>query len=230
MKSKYELILLDADGTLFDYEKAEAYALEQAFRHFSLPFQNTVHLPAYQIINAAVWREFEQKLLPIEELRTKRFRLLFAQTGVSVNETTFSEIYLTWLGQAAFLLDGAENLLICLKSRYKLCLLTNGLSDVQRSRLRLSPLQPYFDAIIISDEVGCAKPQPEIFDHAFRAVNHTDKTTTLMVGDSLSSDIQGGLNYGISTCWYNPAAIANPTTIKPAYEVRSFQELIRLLD
>jgi len=126
------------------------------------------------------------------------------------------------------LLDGAEQLIRSLAVDFLMLLITNGLKEVQRPRFGRSPLLPFFEDIIISGEVGYAKPDPRIFDHAFKG-RPVDKAHILMIGDSLSSDIAGGQTWGVDTCWFNPAQKENNSDILPVYEVSSFRALHCLL-
>jgi putative hydrolase of the HAD superfamily len=117
-----------------------------------------------------------------------------------------------------------------LHGNYKLAIVTNGLKDVQNNRIRKSVIGEYIKDIIISEEVGISKPDPGIFEHAFNNIEQYDKSRVLMVGDSLSSDIQGGINFGIDTCWYNPHKTQNQTQISPSYEISNLMELLSILE
>ncbi|MCA9969093.1 MAG: YjjG family noncanonical pyrimidine nucleotidase, partial [Anaerolineales bacterium] len=200
----YQWLLFDADNTLFDYDQAETAALTHTFADFRLDFTPETAV-RYRDLNAAIWREFEAGQITQADLRAERFRRLFAAAGIAADPTTFSHAYLGHLARGAFLVAGAVELLQALNGRFHLALITNGLSEVQRPRLAASPLRDAFGPIIVSEEVGAAKPHPAIFDAAFAAMGHPPREAVLIVGDSLSSDMQGGVNYGIDTCWFNPA-------------------------
>jgi YjjG family noncanonical pyrimidine nucleotidase len=229
MRKSYEFILLDADGTLFDYDRAEEFALTEAFRNEGLPFLPDSHIPAYREINERLWEEFEKKLISAADLRERRFRDLFDAEGIVGDYAAVSKRYLIHLAEAAFLYPEAENLLKALRPRYKLGIITNGLKEVQRSRFAGTPVGRYLDCIVVSDEVGVQKPDPAIFEHALAAAGHSDKNTSLIVGDSLTSDIQGGINFGIDTCWFNPGGKPNGSGIVPTYEIRRLPELLKIL-
>lgn len=227
MPMKYEVVLFDADGTLFDFARAEAFALENAFREVSLPYLPE-YLEDYKVINHATWRQFERGEVSSLELRTLRFERFCSKIGIDTNPESMSTRYLSWLAQARFLIDGAERVVGMLSDRCRLAIVTNGLKDVQNGRFGRSPIRRYFDAIVISEEIGIQKPDPAIFVHALELLGHNDKTTVLMVGDSLTSDIQGGVNFGIDTCWFNPdgnTALKSPV---PNHVVRRLDELIEL--
>lgn len=224
----YEWLLFDADGTLFDYDRAEAHALLTTFAEMGLPHNETA-TTVYRDINAQMWRDFEQGLITQEALRSARFTAFLEAMGLSGDAEVLSEAYLLNLGRAAFPLDGAVELIQNLAPRFKLALITNGIPAVQRGRLALSAMGPYFESITISGEVGFAKPDGRIFDAAFAAMGNPCKESVLLIGDSLSADICGGNLYGLATCWYNPHGTPPDPAIPATLEVRSLAELPSLL-
>ncbi|MGQ3480223.1 YjjG family noncanonical pyrimidine nucleotidase [Paenibacillus sp. TY11] len=221
---KYEIILFDVDDTLFDFKKAESHALHNTFTQFGLSQGATKYKASYDEINSALWREAEEGHITSAQLRVERFKRLFTLHGLDFNPDAFSAAYLRYLGEGAFLIDGAVELCNEL-SDCRLAIITNGIKEVQTSRIQLSPLRHVFEQVIISEEVGCQKPQAGIFDYAFTMLAISDKSKVLMVGDSLTSDIQGGNKYGIDTCWFNPAGKTNTSGIQPTYEIKSLMEL-----
>ncbi len=225
---KYEWLLFDADETLFDFDKAESAALACAFADFGLPYNGRIS-DTYHEVNAQTWLEFEQGLITQLELRTLRFERLFEILNLEVDGQSFSDVYLAHLGRGSYLLDGAEPLLASLDGRFNLLLITNGIADVQRPRLAASTIKQYFPIVIISGEVGAAKPHPKIFDAAFEAMGWPDKEAVLIIGDSLSSDISGGHDYGIDTCWYNPKRKVSTLDLKPTYEIQELAQLQQIV-
>jgi len=226
--TKYSLILLDADETLFDFRKAEEYAFAKSFAEYGLePTENAYH--AYDEINTALWRRLEKGEIDQKSLRVERFRLLFERLGLDKDATRVSDAYVAWLSKASFLLDGAEELCSYLYEKYELVILSNGITEVQRGRLALSPIRRYISNLIVSEEEGCAKPDTAIFERALAHAGLFDKSKTLMIGDSLSSDIQGGVNFGIDTCWINWSGAPNNTDLRPTYEVRKLADLRAIL-
>ncbi len=224
----YTWLLFDADNTLFDFRQAEALALQATFDDWELEFNSQAD-ETYQRINHQVWRDFEQGRITAEILPVRRFDLLFQALGVDGDAAAFSAGYVKNLSQQAALLDGALELITTLDGRgYHLALLTNGLKEVQRPRLARSALANSFEVVIVSAEVGVAKPAADFFDVAFRAMGNPSKEQTLLIGDSLSSDMQGGLNYGIDTCWYNPTDA--PVSLPVRYTIRKLDELFDILD
>lgn len=225
----YTWLLFDADGTLFDYRAAEDGALRQNFAVHGLAFLPT-HKERYQTINHAYWQRLERKEITIAELRSGRFRQLFVETGIDYDAETFADTYLAQLAQQAQLIDGAAELLADLHGRFRLALITNGLADVQYPRLTRSGLADYFEAVIVSDEVGVAKPQAAIFDAAFARMGQPTKRDVLMIGDSLSSDMQGGVNYGIDTCWFNENGRFTRNGLPLRYEIHHLSDLRAILN
>jgi 2-haloacid dehalogenase len=225
----YAWIFFDADGTLFDYPSAEAAALEGGFRALGLPYDRAVG-PLYSDINAAIWREFERGEIDQLRLRTERFERLFDEIGVEADVTELSRRYLEVLSRQAALLPGAEELVRRLTASHRLLLLTNGLAEVQRPRFAAASIRDCFAEIVISEEVGIAKPDPAIFELALERVGRPERSTVLVVGDSLSSDIAGGVAAGLDTCWYNPSGSANGHGVTPTYEIRRLSELLGIVE
>lgn len=251
----YELILLDADGTLLDYDRAERHAIETTFRDFGLGFSDQI-LARYRAVNDALWKELERGNTTSAELRVERFRRLLAEICEAAQESgsaqasaqtpapgiapvpaaapapdaaTLSRCYLRHLAEGSYVIDGAEDICRYMAQRYTLAILTNGIAEVQRSRLSKSVLRDIIPHVIISEEVGLSKPDPRIFEYAMDMLGHPRRETVLMVGDSLSSDIRGGVNAGIHTCWYNPAGPTCREDLAPTYEIRALHELRLLL-
>jgi len=226
---RYKWLLLDADGTLFDYDQAEASALEESLEQIGVRSEPR-YTQHYRQINAQMWRAFEQGKVSQAWLKIRRFELLFEAIGVESDPETFSVSYLQNLAQGSQLIEGAEEVVRRLSEKVGLVLITNGLQMVQRSRLAKSPLGGYFTNIVISEEVGAAKPDGKIFDIAFGMMNNPSKAEVLMVGDSLTSDIKGGNDYGIDTCWFNPRRKPCHQDVRITYEIHHLSELMSIVD
>lgn len=226
---KYKWVLFDLDNTLFDYDRAEADALRRAFEHAGCRFEPS-YGPIYREINARLWSEFEQGRITQTEIRVRRFQDLFARLDIDLDPNAFSPVYLAFLSEGMYLVDGALAVVQALYGRAGLMLITNGLHEVQRPRLARSALNGYFAGLVISEEVGASKPNGGIFDAAFQQMGIPPKETVLMVGDSLSSDIQGGNLYGIDTCWFNPGRVPGKPGIAATYEIGSLFEILDLME
>ena len=225
----YKLILTDADDTLFDFERAEKAAFEQSFLERDHDLNVAGMMEKYKIINKLLWNDVEKGLLSSKQVRVERFRRLFHDHDILFSADEFSELFIKHLSEGAFLLEGAEELCTYLSSKYTVVILTNGIKEVQLSRLNRSTIKHYISDIIISEEVGVSKPDPRIFEFALMKLGHSDKKSVLMIGDSLSSDIQGGVNYGIDTCWFNPKNSENTSTVKSTYHIQRLDELYDIL-
>lgn len=226
--TRYRWLLFDADNTLFDYETAWADAFRATFDQLGVPFD--AGYPArFETINHGIWRVYEAGGITSAAMRVRRFELLFEAIGASVDAGHFSAAYLRNLSMQSGLMPGALAVVAALHARHRVGIVTNGFADVQRPRLERSPIRAYVDEIVISEEVGAAKPQPAIFEAAFRRMGDPRRDEVLMIGDSLASDIAGGAGYGIDTCWYNPRAEPSNGDVAATYEIRRLDELIGLL-
>ncbi len=226
---KYEVLIFDADETLFDFEKSERYALEHAMKELGISYDESYHLPIYSQINETIWKELERGQITQDALKAERFRRFINKIEESTDACDLSIAYLKHLADASFLLDGSYELMEALNPYYRMIILTNGLTSVQMKRIRASVLAPFFEGVIISEEINLSKPNAAIFDYALDSIKYTDKQKVLMIGDSLTSDIKGGNNAGIDTCWYNPNHKENTNGASITYEVSSFEELKQLL-
>ncbi len=230
MEKKFDLLLFDADGTLYDFEKTEKYALKKTFEDFELPYDEAEFLPVFKRVNLQIWKEFERNEISAEKLKTERFARFFRKINADEKlAREFGEKYLLNLSEENSLLPGAKKLIEELASDFRMAIITNGLTIVQRKRLYNSPLAKYWDAIIISEEIGFTKPNREIFDYAFRKLGCRNKSKALMIGDKLTSDILGGNNYGIATCWINPEKKTNSSDIKPTFEISKLYQLKKII-
>lgn len=227
----YDVILFDADDTLYDYARSEAYALTESFREAELEYSEEL-AESYRSINGELWVDYEQGLIDLGALRSERFAKLIAQNNLTIpwNAEQFSTAYLRYLGEGSFLMDGAAELCRELLARgTRLAVITNGIKEVQHSRIGRSELKDAFEHIIVSEDAGIQKPHPDIFEYAFRKLGLGDNRNVLIVGDSLTSDMQGGANAGIHTCWYNPKRKRNETALVPTYEIHHLNELPGIL-
>jgi YjjG family noncanonical pyrimidine nucleotidase len=226
--SQYRWLLFDADGTLFDYDQAEAAALANTFREFDF-YYRPEYAGVYREINGQIWRDFELGLIDQVSLRTGRFVMLFQSLELDADPESFSQTYLENLSMGTYLIDGAEEVLVKLRPHFGLAIITNGLKDVQRPRFARSPIGNYFDVLVISEEVGAAKPDPAIFDVAFELIGRPSRREVLIIGDSLTSDMAGGSGYGIDTCWFNPTHLEPDPSLNVHYEISDLRQLLDIL-
>ena len=220
----YDVLIFDLDDTLFDFGETEKHALDHSFRAHSFPNGLTEYRASYKEISKGLWLDLEQGRISLSELKVERFKRLFLQHELSLCPEDFGQMYIENLGREVHMIDGVQDMLTNLSS-CRLVLLTNGFQEVQHARIALSPLHQTFEVIVTSEETGYQKPQAEIFEYVFEKLGITEKQNVLMIGDSLTSDIQGGNNFGIDTCWFNPNNNDNVTSIKPTYEISNYDEL-----
>ena len=222
---RYTTIFLDLDHTLFDSDSSEATAFAQTMVAAGTA-EPECYSTAYQKINLELWAAVERGEINPQQVRTRRFERLVAEQKIDADPLQMADDFVAGLGANGNLYDGAREVIERLSGQASLALVTNGLSEVQRARIDRLGIVEYFDAIVISAEVGAAKPSAEIFDIVFEALDFPTKESALIVGDSLTSDMQGGANYGIATCWYNP----NGQSIRQAdlvdHEIGDLKELL----
>jgi 2-haloacid dehalogenase len=231
----YQAFILDADNTLFDFERAERAALREALLasgYDSFPEDSFLR---YHQINAEQWKLFERGLIDQEQLRIERFRRLIEELPQPQRETQtanpaiIGERYIEALSEKGYLLPHARAVLRLMSSRVPLLLLSNGIASVQRRRINRCGIATYFKDILISGEVGMAKPDRAIFALAIEKLK-CRKDRVLCVGDSPSSDIRGGRNAGLDTCWYAPGDCRYPSDEpRPLYTIRDLRQLLTFL-
>ena len=228
MKKHYPCLWFDADGTLFDYNRAEAAALRNTFRSLTLPFEDS-YLDVYREINHGLWQSLERQEITQAVLRFRRFELLMEAIQLNASPEEMSSVYVEQLSICSELMDGAYEVLESLCAKSQIAIVTNGLQTVQRGRLEKSTIRGFISELIISEEVGAAKPGSAFFDAAFARCDNPAKSDVLIIGDSLSSDIQGGVAYGIDTCWYNPVNEPQLGDLPITYQIQHLSELLTIL-
>ena len=229
----YSTVLFDLDHTLLDSDASERLAFEATARSVGIDDPNR-HLAAYQALNRALWKKVERGELSPNEVKTKRFEELISLICADVDPVAMSEEYVNNLGAHGDLYPGAIDVLEAVAETSELALITNGIGAVQRARIERLGIGGFFSAIAISGELGVAKPDPAIFEHVFGMLANTQDRSAggdrgaVIVGDSLSSDIMGGHNAGIATCWFNRL---NETRgpIEPTMEVTALPQVVPAL-
>lgn len=222
-------IFFDLDDTLLDFTRAEREALTRAFRRFDVDPTPAV-LDRYHELNRQQWELLEEGKLTRPQVLLRRFDLLFAELGLDRSSRQVCDAYENLLAQGHWFVPGALELLEALSPRYGLYLASNGAAAVQRSRLESAGILPYFKGVFISEEVGFDKPSPAFFAACFAAIPGFSRETALMVGDSLTSDIRGGRNAGIRTCWFDPHGAAPRPDVVPDFRITALDQLPGLLE
>lgn len=221
---KYQWILFDADETLFHFDAYQG--LKLMFSRFDVDFSRQDY-DLYQQVNKPLWVKYQAGQLSAAQLQNTRFQGW--SDKLTVPTQTLNSEFLLAMADICALLPGAQALIDALSGKVKMGIITNGFTQLQTIRLERVGLKDQFFPLVISEQVGIAKPDVAIFEHAFAQMNHPAKDQILMVGDNPHSDIQGGINAGIDTCWLNVDGVDKPEGIEPHYEVDSLEQLHRLL-
>lgn len=226
--SKYQTLLFDIDDTLLDFSAAEDEALHRLFQENGLMITEEVE-NRYKAINGSLWSAFEQGEISREEIMNTRFSRLFEEYDIKVNGKKQGLRYQQLIAENHQFIDGAPELLNNLASEFDLYIVTNGVSKTQYKRLKDAGLYPLFQDIFVSEDTGYQKPMKEYFDYVFDHIPTFEYESTLIIGDSLTSDIKGGLLAGIDTCWFNSKHHVNNTLCQPKYEIDRLAELHTIL-
>jgi 2-haloacid dehalogenase len=225
---KYKSIFFDADDTLFDYPCAERAALLACLEEFRVGLEPGPFIAVYRRHNHDVWREFERGETDQATLRVERFRRLAAELAIpGLPLERVSAFYLEALARQSQLLPGALGLVRDLAKRFPLALITNGIAAVQNRRFAASPITACFKAIVISEEVGIAKPDPRIFRPALEKIG-VAAVDVLFVGDSVTSDMAAARNAGMDFCWLNPQGLPGPDNHVPAFTITEISQMAGL--
>lgn len=222
-------LFLDLDDTLLDFGEAERHGILRTLRELGIaPTEETLAL--YSRINQQQWERFERGEIPREQVLIERFSLLFQALGCAHDPEDAENRYRRYLGIGHWFVPGAEALLSRLAPRYRLYLASNGVADTQYSRLESAGISHYFQEIFISEDTGFHKPEKGYFDYCFARIPDFDPAMAMIVGDSLTSDILGGKNAGLRTCWFNRTGCPPRPDIVPDFEIHRLEELPDILE
>ena len=225
---KYDTVLFDADGTLLDFHRSETEAIKQAMKIHNVP-DTDENVALYSRINDSLWKKLERGEIEKKVLLYRRFELLFDALKMKGDAMAMCEDYISALSTKAYLLDGAEDMCKKLYGKVRLYIVTNGVERVQKGRYARSGLDRYFEKVFISGELGAEKPSVAFFEKVASNITGFDRSRTVIVGDSLTSDMAGGLNFEIDTCWYAPQEKKCPDNMNLTYIAKSFDDVIKYI-
>ena len=224
-----EFLFLDLDDTILDFKKAEYIAISKTIADFGVEPTEAVRR-RYHLINKWHWEQLELGTMTRDQVLENRFKVLFAELGVTVDAQKVARTYEKNLGTGHWFLPGAEEAVALLSKKYRLFLASNGTASVQKGRMTSANLYRFFETVFVSQEIGCNKPSKAYFDACFARIPGFDPDKCLMVGDSLTSDILGGINAGIRTVWVNPDHTPGRPDIRPDFEIEALKDLPALLE
>ncbi len=227
--SKYKTLLFDADETLLDFHRSETEAVRESLSFFSLPSTDEV-ISKYSEINKEYWKMLERGEIEKQKLYPARWQSLINFYNFDCVAEEISNKYIERLATKSYLIDGALEFCQKLYGIYRMYIVTNGQKEIQRSRLFPSPIFKYFDGCFISEDIGYEKPSILYFDAISRLIPEYDPQTTIIIGDSLTSDMAGGINAGIDTCWYNPHKKVIPEYIDLTYIAANYDDICSILE
>ena len=222
-----KFIFLDLDDTILDFHRSEAVALRKTLQSLNVDPTDAV-ISRYSEINREHWKALERKELTREQVLTGRFRQLFLELGMNVSPNVAQSLYEKNLSESHFFIDGAPRLLMTLSRKYPLYIASNGTTIVQTSRIASAGIGRYFKDIFLSQQLGADKPQIEFFERATGQIDGYKPEEAIILGDSLTSDIQGGINAGMHTCWFNPHH-RQRENITPEFEIADLAEFDNVL-
>ena len=227
---RFDVVLWDVDGTLLDFLAAEKAVIQSLFQEFGLGRCTDGMLARYSEINREYWRKLERGEMSKQQILVKRFEDFFREEGLDVSlGEAFNAAYQVRLGDTIVFCDDSKALVESLRGKVRQYVVSNGTVTAQTKKLRRSGFDQLMDGVFLSEELGYEKPAIEFFDHVFRVIQAPDKDRVLIVGDSLTSDMEGGFRAGIKTCWYNPEGLPCAAPEKIDYEIQNLQEIKKIL-
>lgn len=228
---RYKTILWDLDQTLLNFDLSMNYAIRAVFKRFGLAINDDI-VAQYDAINRSYWNRLELGEITKEEVKIGRFRTLFRELGIyHISPEEMAAIYQEELGSVFYYMDGAKELVTKLREMgYRQYVVTNGVNSTQANKMRLSGLDQIMDGVFVSELMGYPKPMKEYFDACFASLPDVKKEECILVGDSLTSDMRGANNAGITACWFNPEGRDKDIDVKTDYEIHHLDELLMILE
>lgn len=221
-------VLFDLDDTIFDFKKSERIALSKTLLELGVEPTDYI-VNQYSKYNQSQWKRLELGEISREEVKVNRYRMLFDELGLDISPSLATSMYEKKLAVGHYFIDGAVEALDDLHKDFDLYLVSNGAKAVQDGRLSSANITQYFKGIFISEVVGYEKPSENFFEYCADRIDDFDRSDTVIIGDSLTSDIKGGNNFGIKTIWFNQHFADNNTEIKPDYEIHNLNEIKQII-
>jgi 2-haloacid dehalogenase len=225
----YTTLLFDVDDTLLDFQLTEENALQKLFQEQGVKMTPELKV-SYKALNHQLWREFEEGKRTRDEVTNERFSLFFQQLGQEVDGVALENSYRQYLNQGHDLLGNSREIIADLAKKADLYVVTNGVSKTQYQRLGDAKLTDYFKDIFVSEDTGYQKPMKEYFDYVFARIPNVDRNKTVIIGDSLTSDIKGGQQAGIDQIWLQPETAKEDALIQPTYKIKRLEEIYSILE
>lgn len=221
-------VLIDVDNTILDFDKCSEFAIQAACREFDMPFEHNLYV-AFERINTSLWKELEKGLLTSEQLFSTRWNIIFGSMGMTISDgVAFENCFHKHLNLCAIPEDGANDALEYIASKYPVYAATNADFAQQRNRLQSANMLKYFSGLFVSEQIGFLKPRKEFFDVCFSRLNGLSPSDALLIGDSLSADIDGAKQYGMQTCWYNRKSISSPPDVAD-FVITSLSDISKII-
>ncbi len=224
----YRYILFDADNTLLDFDRAQQLSFNEVLKHYGCQYSNQI-FSQYEKINQKLWHQFELGLIAKEVVQEKRFFDFFSGLEIKVDGAQADSVYQENLSKQSWLMPNAEKICEDLSQHATLAIVTNGVGKTQRLRIANSKIAKFISFVIVSEDVGYSKPNINFFLETFKIIGRRKNDSILLVGDSIDSDIQGGINAGIDTCWYNPSGKQTPFELNINYVISNLNQLSKII-
>lgn len=223
-----KIVLLDLDNTLIDFNECARHSIIKSFENHGFTYTEET-FKTFITENVKIWKRLEKGEITKADLRANRWNIILEKLGIDYDGTIIEEEFEKGVAQGAYAVEGAYELLDYLYPKYELYIVSNGFRFVQESRLKIGDFRKYFKDIFLSEDIGIQKPAKEFFDYCFEKLENPEKKDVILIGDSLSADIMGGLNYDIECIWFNKNGDELPKDIKPTYTVNTLKEIEEIL-
>ena len=219
-----KIVLIDIDNTLLDFNRCASFSMRKAFKDVGLKAPDNLETEFHKV-NNALWLGIENGNVTKEELHDNRWNMILKNIGIEYDGIILEKLFRKYLDESHETIDGAPELVRYLSERYRVFAASNAFYSQQTNRLKLSGMADYIEDVFVSEKIGFEKPTKEYFDKCFEIMGNPPKNEVIIIGDSLSADIEGGIHYGIKTCWFNPNKQKPPLSYKIDYIVDDLKQI-----